>query len=183
VKPLREILIVSLAVFSSSACAESQAAIVLSDELPIPVSEGLNICVSHFINNDFGETYAREKKWDVASEQEYPADLRRDKLLTKTFERRNYLVAPNVTKYGSLDKASCTIHVYANSEARSLPIDLFAAMSSISGIEGRVETFKACEQCLDDVAGHWLLGVGQDKILIQALSGARNDVTFNLERN
>lgn len=167
--------------FSTACAAETTAPVIIPDSVPIFLQEGLSICFSHFDDSEYGETYAREKAWDIAVEQEYPKVLRTDKLMTKTFDDRKYLVGPNIEKFGAISKSKCTIYAYPVSGPRTLPAEAFASVNDFDGMVGKLETFKACEDCLDDLAGQWVLTRGTQTVLIRAMSGARNDFTINFE--
>jgi len=184
VRPLAEIkrqAVAGLLFVSVAACSLSSANATPkpTERAPEWLSESLLLCFLHIKSQIDGSAKAKRAGWKSIP-QEYPEQLRKDMNYTKEIENIGFLVSYNEEVFGDKSRKGCSILKLPTREIRVLPEEAFNSVTESSDFEGKVVKFKACEQCFDDLAGHWSVDYLNQIWAVSALSGARNDVTLRI---
>ena len=178
---IKRLTVASLLLCGVVACSSASASSAPKPEEGAPawLSESLLLCFSHIKSQAEGAAKAQKKGWEPIP-QEYPEQLRKDRNYTKEIENTSFLMSYNEEAFGGKARKGCSILKLPTREIRALPEKAFNSLTESSDFEGEVVKFKACEQCLDDLAGHWSVDYLNKTWAVSALSGARNDVTVRI---
>ena len=164
-----------IACSSASASSEPKP----KEGAPAWLSESLMLCFLHIYSQAEGATKAHKTGWEHIP-QEYPEQLRKDMNYTKEIGNNGFLMSFNEEVFGDKSRKGCSILKLPTRETRVLPEKAFNSLTKSSDFKGEVVKFKACVQCLDDLAGHWSVDYLNETWAVSALSGARNDVTVRI---
>ena len=178
---IKRLAVTSLFLPGVIACSSASASSApeAKEGAPEWLSESLMLCFSHIKSPTEGAMKAHKAGWEPIP-QEYPEQLRKDMNYTKEVRNNGFLVSFNEEVFGDKSRKGCNILKLPTRETRMLPEKAFYSLTESSDFEGEVVKFKACEQCLDDLAGHWSVDYLNKTWAVSALSGARNDVTVRI---
>ena len=178
---IKRLAVASLLLLGVIACSSASASSAPKPKEGAPawLSESLMLCFSHIKSQAEGATKAHNAGWELIP-QEYPEQLRKDMNYTKEIKNNGFLMSFNEEVFGDKSRKGCSILKLPTRETRVLPERALNSLTESSDFEGEVVKFKACKQCLDDLAGHWSVDYLNKTWAVSALSGARNDITIRI---